>query len=83
MQGNDRSGTVDANLSLYKAVELAFTGGYDLVPFTDPMTGKQEPRRRFGPDTGDPRTFASFEDFGTHTRSRPDLSSGKWWMYMK
>ena len=40
MVGNDRSGTVDANLNLLKAVELALTGGYDLLPFTDPMTGK-------------------------------------------
>ncbi|MDX9953666.1 MAG: pyruvate formate lyase family protein, partial [Anaerolineae bacterium] len=39
MQGNDRSGTVDCNLNLLKAVELTLTGGYDLVPFTDPMTG--------------------------------------------
>ncbi len=35
MVGNDRSGTVDANLNLLKAVELALTGGYDLLPFTD------------------------------------------------
>jgi len=63
MQGNDRSGTVDANLNLFKAVELALTGGYDLIPFTDPMTGKKEKQHRFGPDTGDPRTFKTFEDF--------------------
>ncbi len=35
MVGNDRSGTVDANLNLLKAVELTLTGGYDLIPFTD------------------------------------------------
>ena len=46
MVGNDRSGTVDNNLNLLKAVELALTGGYDLLPFTDPMTGKTEPRQR-------------------------------------
>ncbi|MBN1267720.1 MAG: hypothetical protein JXA25_19675 [Anaerolineales bacterium] len=63
MQGNDRSGTVDANLNLLKAVELALTGGYDLVPFTDPMTGKQEPRCRVGPDTGEAASFQTFEDF--------------------
>ena len=37
MVGNDRSGTVDNNLNLLKAVELALTGGYDLLPFTDPI----------------------------------------------
>ena len=42
MVGNDRSGTVDNNLNLLKAVELALTGGKDLLPFTDPMTGKTE-----------------------------------------
>ena len=42
MVGNDRSGTVDNNLNLLKAVELAMTGGKDLLPFTDPMTGKTE-----------------------------------------
>jgi len=63
MQGNDRSGTVDANLNLLKAVEFALTGGYDLLPTTDPLTGKQEPHRRWGPDTGDPVAFATFEDF--------------------
>lgn len=63
MCGNDRSGTVDANLNLLKAVELALTGGYDLVPFNDPMTGKTERPRRWGADTGDPRRFTSFEQF--------------------
>jgi pyruvate-formate lyase len=43
MVGNDRSGTVDCNLNLLKAVELALTGGRDLLPFHDPMTGKTEP----------------------------------------
>ena len=62
MVGNDRSGTVDCNLNLLKAVELALTGGYDLIPFTDPMTGKTEPRKRWGPDTGDPQRFATWEE---------------------
>ena len=53
MCGNDRSGTVDNNLNLLKAVELALTGGYDLIPYTDPMTGKTEKPQRWGPDTGD------------------------------
>jgi formate C-acetyltransferase len=73
MVGNDRSGTVDANLNLLKAVELTLTGGYDLHPFTDPITGKTEPRRRVGFDTGDPkvlRTWARFwEAYALQTRT--------------
>ena len=63
MVGNDRSGTVDANLNLLKAVELALTGGYDLLPFTDPMTGKAEQVKRWGEATGDPTQFATWEQF--------------------
>jgi trans-4-hydroxy-L-proline dehydratase len=63
MVGNDRSGTVDNNLNLLKAVELALTGGYDLLPFTDPMTGKTEAPRRHGPDTGGPEVLQSWEQF--------------------
>ncbi|NIV35737.1 MAG: hypothetical protein GWN58_41675, partial [Anaerolineae bacterium] len=60
MVGNDRSGTVDLNLNLLKAVELALTGGYDLVPFTDPMTGKTDKRQRWGPDTGAATAFETW-----------------------
>ncbi len=63
MCGNDRSGTVDCNLNLLKAVELALTGGYDLIPFTDAMTGKTDPPVRYGPDTGDPTKFTTWEQF--------------------
>jgi trans-4-hydroxy-L-proline dehydratase len=63
MAGNDRSGTVDANLNLLKAVELALTGGYDLLPFTDPLTGQTEPRRQRGADTGDPTRFQTWDEF--------------------
>jgi pyruvate-formate lyase len=63
MVGNDRSGTVDNNLNLVKAVELALTGGYDLLPFTDPLTGKTEPAKRDGPDTGTPASISSWEQF--------------------
>jgi pyruvate-formate lyase len=62
MVGNDRSGTVDLNLNLLKAVELVLTGGYDLVPFTDPMTGKTDPPRRWGPNTGDAAQFRTWEE---------------------
>jgi formate C-acetyltransferase len=63
MVGNDRSGTVDNNLNLLKAVELALTGGYDLLPFTDPITGKTDPRKRWGPDSGDATTFKTWDEF--------------------
>jgi formate C-acetyltransferase len=63
MAGNDRSGTVDANLNLLKAVEFAMTGGYDLIPFSDPLTGKTERRRRLGADTGDSAMFETWEKF--------------------
>lgn len=63
MPGNDRSGTVDANLNLLKAVELALTGGRDMVPRTDPMTGKTERSLRRGPPTADPARMRSFEEF--------------------
>jgi formate C-acetyltransferase len=65
MPGNDRSGTVDVNLNLLKAVELALTNGFDLVPFTDPMTGKTDARVQRGPATGDPAGFRGFERFWT------------------
>jgi pyruvate-formate lyase len=63
MVGNDRSGTVDNNLNLLKAVELALAGGCNLNPSTDPLTGKVEKPERFGEDTGDPRSFQTFEQF--------------------
>lgn len=63
MVGNDRSGTVDANLNLLKAVELALTGGYDLTPFIDPLTGKTDPLTRWGADTGDSTRFETWEQF--------------------
>jgi len=63
MVGNDRSGTVDCNLNLLKAVEFALTGGFDLHPFVDPMTGKTEKPARLGADTGDPCAFTDWEQF--------------------
>ena len=52
LQGNDRSGTVDVNVNLAKAIELACFNGRDLA------TGKA-----IGPMTGDPKTFVTFEQF--------------------
>ncbi len=63
MVGNDRSGTVDNNLNLLKAVELALTGGRDLLPFHNPMTGKTEPIGQDGPPTGNAIAHESWKDF--------------------
>ncbi|MFH1539860.1 MAG: pyruvate formate lyase family protein, partial [bacterium] len=52
LQGNDRSGTVDVNLNLAKAVELTFNDGKDAA------TGK-----RIGQQTGDPLSFRTFGQF--------------------
>jgi pyruvate-formate lyase len=63
MVGNDRSGTVDCNLNLLKAVELALTGGKDMIAFVDPMTFKTEKIRQDGPETGDAVRFKTWDEF--------------------
>jgi formate C-acetyltransferase len=63
MAGNDRSGTVDNNLNLVKAVELALTGGKDLVPAVDPITSEEAPIRQDGPETGVATSFETWEEF--------------------
>jgi formate C-acetyltransferase len=63
MCGNDRSGTVDNNLNLLKAVELALNQGKDLNVFVDPITGKKEKIIQDGPKTGDPIKFKTWEEF--------------------
>jgi len=50
--GDDRSGTVDVNLNLAKAIELVLNDGRDMA------TGKQ-----IGPRTGDPEKFKGFSQF--------------------
>ena len=52
MMANDRSGTVDVNMNLAKAVELALYDGRDTA------RGEQ-----IGPRTGDPRDFDDFPQF--------------------
>jgi pyruvate-formate lyase len=52
LQGCDRSGTVDVNLNIAKAVELTLNNGRDM------LTGE-----RLGPRTGDPRSFKDFPAF--------------------
>jgi formate C-acetyltransferase len=63
MVGNDRSGTVDNNLNLLKAVELALNNGRDLNEFVDPITLKREKIRQDGPATGDATEFHAWDDF--------------------
>jgi formate C-acetyltransferase len=63
MVGNDRSGTVDDNLNLLKAVELTLTGGTDMNAVTDSLTGKATPLTLDGAATGDPNTLATWEQF--------------------
>ncbi len=77
MVGNDRSGTVDNNLNLLKAVELALTGGRDLLPFTDPITGKTEKIRQDGPATGDPARFKGWEEFWAAYADQTEYIIGK------
>ncbi|MFA5587038.1 MAG: pyruvate formate lyase family protein [Saccharofermentanales bacterium] len=52
MAGNDRSGTVDNNINLLKAMELVYGNGSDMLPYLDPMTGKWSKIRQEGPRTG-------------------------------
>ena len=52
LQGDDRSGTVDVNLNLAKAIELTLFDGKDLAS-----------GRPIGPETGDPRKFTCFAEF--------------------
>lgn len=63
MVGNDRSGTVDLNLNLVKAVELALNDGRDLLAFIDPITGKKDRASQDGPATGRPSTLDTWEGF--------------------
>lgn len=60
MAGNDRSGTVDINVNLLKAVELALTGGNDLITYT---TSRGMPYPQAGGGPGTSATFETFEDF--------------------
>lgn len=63
MPGNDRSGTVDNNINLLKAMELVYGNGKDFLPFKDEMTGKLSKITQDGPKTGAPETLDSFEKF--------------------
>ncbi|MCL2494950.1 MAG: hypothetical protein FWE98_04760 [Oscillospiraceae bacterium] len=63
MCGNDRSATVDCNLNLLKAVELALGNGEELVDYRDSLWNKPYETPVNAPKTGDPAGFKSFEDF--------------------
>lgn len=63
MVGNDRSGTVDDNLYLFKAVELALNDGKDLIPKKNDLTGEILPIRQHGPKTGSLNSLDTFEKF--------------------
>jgi formate C-acetyltransferase len=62
LQGDDRSGTVDVNLNLVKAVELVLFNGMDLFTGTPNKAGKPRPMQ-IGAKTGDPTSFATFDQF--------------------
>jgi pyruvate formate-lyase/glycerol dehydratase family glycyl radical enzyme len=59
LAGCDRSGTVDVNLNLAKAVELALNDGRD-------MAGG----RQVGPRTGEPKTFTSYDQYVSAFKSQ-------------
>lgn len=52
LQGCDRSGTVDVNLNLSKAVEFVLFNGIDL-----------QAQNQYGPETGDPLEFKTWKEF--------------------
>jgi len=65
MCGNDRSATVDCNLNLLKALELALGNGRELQVYHDSLWGKPYPPTGDAPRTGEVDRFSSFEDFFT------------------
>ena len=61
MQGNDRSGTVNCNPNLAKSIELTLWNGNNMPGnFEKPWNKDGE---QFGPKTGDPKNFKTWEDF--------------------
>lgn len=63
MVGNDRSGTVDVNVNLLKAMELVYGNGCDFLPFYDAMTDKWSKIERVSEKTGELNEFDTFEKF--------------------
>ena len=63
MAGNDRSGTVDCNLNLLKAMELVYANGKDMEPYFDDLSGKYTKLTQDGPKTGTLDQLDTFEKF--------------------
>ncbi len=63
MVGNDRSGTVDNNLNLLKALELVYANGRDMEPYQDAMGGKPTKLTQDGPKTGTLKELDTWEKF--------------------
>ncbi len=63
MPGNDRSGTVDVNVNLLKAMELTYGNGKDFMPFYDPMTNKWSEQEQVSEKTGELSELDTFEKF--------------------
>ncbi|MFA6866467.1 MAG: pyruvate formate lyase family protein [Clostridia bacterium] len=63
MVGNDRSGTVDNNVNLLKAMEFVFGNGKDMLPYIDPMSGKNSKLVQYAPITGTLESLDTFEKF--------------------
>ena len=63
MPGNDRSGTVDVNVNLLKAMELVYGNGKDFMPFYNPMQDKWSELIQESEPTGELAEFDTFEKF--------------------
>lgn len=63
MPGNDRSGTVDVNLNLLKAMELTYGNGKDFMPFYDPMSNTYSKQEQVSEKTGTLEQLDTFEKF--------------------
>ncbi|MBR1747406.1 MAG: hypothetical protein IJ735_04265 [Clostridia bacterium] len=63
MPGNDRSGTVDVNVNLLKAMELTYGNGKDFMPFFDPMSGKWSEQVQVSEQTGTLAELDTFDKF--------------------
>ena len=63
MMGNDRSGTVDNNLNLLKALELVYANGKDMEPYEDKMGGPPTKLTQDGPATGELKDLDTWEKF--------------------
>ena len=63
MVGNDRSGTVDNNINLLKAMELVYGNGCDMLPYLDPMSNKWSKIKQEGPKTGALSSLDTWDKF--------------------